>query len=117
MCKVATFAKRNVILYVLKLIRTYGSQRKREEILAKIGKEYKQIAATFLGCTLASYYNWANDKRLVIAFIEKYFTKEDLEEFLETGTIQELDDYKEFKDSKEYNLFKDFLEFKKYKGE
>jgi len=36
-------ASENIIPCVLKLIRTYGSQRKREEILAKIGKEYKQI--------------------------------------------------------------------------
>jgi hypothetical protein len=30
----------------------------------KIGKEYKQVASEVLGCTLASYYNWDNQKIL-----------------------------------------------------
>lgn len=53
----------------------------------RIGKEYKQIASKLLGCTLASYYNWDNQKRPIISLLEKYFTQKELEEFLETGSI------------------------------
>lgn len=35
-----------------------------------------------------TYYNWKKEKRPVISLLEKYFTKEDLEEFLEYGTIE-----------------------------
>ncbi|MEV9643005.1 hypothetical protein [Aliarcobacter butzleri] len=57
----------------------------------KIGKEYKQVASQLLGCTLASYYNWDNQKRPIINLLEKYFTKEDLHEFLETNQISKLE--------------------------
>lgn len=57
----------------------------------KIGKDYKQIASQILGCTLASYYNWDNQKRPIINLLEKYFSKEDLEEFLQTGEIERLE--------------------------
>jgi len=53
----------------------------------KFGKAYKQVASKVLGCSLASYYAWDKQKRPIIALLEKYFTKEDLEEFLETGEI------------------------------
>lgn len=59
--------------------------------MKKLGKEYKQIAARFLGCNLASYYNWAKDKRPVISFVEKYLTQENLQEFLQTGKVTKFD--------------------------
>lgn len=57
----------------------------------KIGKEYKQIASQLLGCTLASYYNWDNQKHPIINLLEKYLTKEDLHEFLLKGEINKLE--------------------------
>lgn len=59
--------------------------------MEKIGKEYKVVASDLLGCTLASYYNWDKQKRPIISLLEKYFTKEDLEELLEYGTIEKLE--------------------------
>jgi hypothetical protein len=53
----------------------------------KFGKAYKQVASKILGCSLASYYSWDKQKRPIISLLEKYFTQEDLEEFLETGEI------------------------------
>lgn len=35
----------------------------------------------------ATYYSWKREKRPIILLIEKYFTKEELEEFLTTGEI------------------------------
>ncbi|MDD5406976.1 MAG: hypothetical protein PHE73_08580 [Sulfurovaceae bacterium] len=67
-----------------------------------------------------SWNNWKKENRPIITLIEKYFTNEDLQEFLVTGKISKLDDYIEYlhssqEKSKEYNLFKEFLEFRKYK--
>jgi len=59
---------------------------------AKKGKEYKEVASKILGCTLASYYNWDKQERPIIALLEKYFSKEDLEEFLLYGKVQKLEE-------------------------
>lgn len=63
------------------------------EILMSVkkGKEYKVIASEILGCTLASYYNWDNQNRPIIEILERYFSKEDLTEFLETGKMSKLE--------------------------
>ncbi|WP_353662625.1 hypothetical protein [Hydrogenimonas sp. SS33] len=58
----------------------------------KKGKEYKEVASKILGCTLASYYNWDKQNRPIIALLEKYFSKEDLEEFLLYGKVRKLED-------------------------
>ena len=52
-----------------------------------ISKAYKQVASKVLGCALASYYNWKKEGRPIVSLLEKYFTQEELEEFLETGEI------------------------------
>jgi hypothetical protein len=38
--------------------------------------------------TIRTISNWKVEKRPIISLLEKYFSKEDLEEFLETGKIQ-----------------------------
>ena len=53
----------------------------------KKGKEYKVLASEILGCTLASYYNWDNQNRPIIAILEQYFSKDDLQEYIDTGKI------------------------------
>ena len=35
--------------------------------------------------------NWKKEKRPIMNFLYKYFTKEDLQEFLETGKISKLE--------------------------
>lgn len=39
----------------------------------------------------STYYRWKKEGRPIIALLEKYFKKEDLEEFLETGKIAKLE--------------------------
>lgn len=34
-----------------------------------------------------TYYNWKNQSRPIISLLEKYFTEEDIQEFLDTGKI------------------------------
>jgi len=50
----------------------------------------KQIVQ-MLGNTEKSYYRWKKENRPIITFLEKYFTKEDLEEFLKTGIMSKLE--------------------------
>ncbi len=38
-----------------------------------------------------TYYNWKKENRPIISLLEKYFTKEDLEEFLSTNKIAKYD--------------------------
>lgn len=38
-----------------------------------------------------SYWNYKNQNRPIISLLEKYFTKEELEEFLSTGEIKNLE--------------------------
>ena len=72
--------------------------------MEKIGKEYKLIASDVLGCTLASYYNWDKQERLIIKLLEKYFTKEDLQEFIEKGSITTLDSFNQNKNIQDIDI-------------
>ena len=50
-----------------------------------------------LGNTEKSYYRWKKENRPIIAFLERYFTKEDLEEFLKTGIVSKLENTEDHK--------------------
>ncbi|MGE4420593.1 MAG: hypothetical protein AB7D38_12305 [Sulfurimonas sp.] len=47
--------------------------------------------ATILGIHRNSYFNYKKQGRPIISLLEKYFTKKDLEEFLESGRVRKLD--------------------------
>lgn len=47
----------------------------------------KKAILKLLDVSDKTFYNWKNEKRPIIRLFEKYFTKEDLEEFLETEKI------------------------------
>lgn len=49
-----------------------------------------------LGVSKNSYWNYKNQQRPIIFLLEKYFTKEDLEEFLETGKISKFETNAEY---------------------
>jgi len=38
-------------------------------------------------------YNWKKEQKPIVLLLEKYFTKEDLEEFLDTGQIRRFENY------------------------
>lgn len=48
---------------------------------------FKQLACEILDISTRSYSNFSKQKRLIITLLEKYFTKEDLQEFIEFGKI------------------------------
>ena len=52
----------------------------------------KEIIEKFFETTEATYYRHKKQNRPVIRFIEKYFTEDDLQEFLETGQINRLEE-------------------------
>ncbi|MCK9455209.1 MAG: hypothetical protein WCY51_07345 [Sulfurimonas sp.] len=43
-----------------------------------------------------TYYKWKKEGRPIISLLEKYFTKQDLQEFLQTGQINKFDKLEDF---------------------
>lgn len=54
-----------------------------------------EAVSTILGCSISGYYKWKKQNRLIINLLEKYFTKEDLEEFIKIGKIMRIEDNKD----------------------
>lgn len=54
------------------------------------------LMSQLFGYSAQTYFNWKKEeaKRPIISFLSRYFAKEDLIEFLETGKIQKLDNIK-----------------------
>lgn len=50
-----------------------------------------EVTSTILDCSVSGYYKWKKEGRPIISLLEKYFAKEDLEEFLVSGKIAKLD--------------------------
>ncbi|ABB44909.1 hypothetical protein Suden_1632 [Sulfurimonas denitrificans DSM 1251] len=56
---------------------------------------YATIFSQILEISEKSFYRWKNkDHVVLVTLLEKYFTKEDLEEFFESGKIERLDFFK-----------------------
>jgi len=51
----------------------------------------KSTVAKLLDVTERSVYNWSKESRPIITFLYKYFSKEDLQEYLEYGKIEKLE--------------------------
>ncbi len=51
----------------------------------------KKAILKLLDVSDKTFYNWRKEKRPIIKLFEKYFTKEDLEEFLETEKISKFE--------------------------
>ncbi|PZP12189.1 MAG: hypothetical protein DI602_10040 [Aliarcobacter butzleri] len=49
-----------------------------------------EVTSLILGCSVSGFYKWKKQKRPIIHLLEKYFTKEDLEEFLQSNEISKL---------------------------
>lgn len=85
--------------------------------------DFKTLMSALFGFSAPTFYSWKKEQRPIISLVDKYFKKEDLEEFLATGRIQKLDNLKlinstsrqivsEFFYDKQKNKFKnkEFLE-------
>ena len=67
------------------IVRAKGVFMKKDELYAKI-----------LGTSVATYYNYLKEGRLVIKFLNQ-FSMEELEEFATTGQILSLKHYRHWK--------------------
>ena len=54
---------------------------------------FKEIISLLFNNSPATWYRWKNEDRLIVELIEKYFGKNDLEEFVKTKKILKLDKY------------------------
>ncbi|WP_323585428.1 hypothetical protein [Aliarcobacter butzleri] len=64
----------------------------------------KKIILKILDIADKTYYNWKNENRPIINLLEKYHTKDELQEFLETGKIEKQERLKELLEiEKKYN--------------
>lgn len=58
---------------------------------------FKETMAELFSTAEGTYYKWKKEQRPIIALLEKYFTREDLEEFIQTGKISRFEMIEEFK--------------------
>lgn len=54
-------------------------------------KAERDIYMELFNISINTYYLWKKQGRPIISLLEKYFTKEDLEEFLESGKVRKFD--------------------------
>ena len=52
---------------------------------------YEKIITLLMCFSRNTFFVWKREKRPIIALLEKYHSKEELEEFLETGKISKQD--------------------------
>lgn len=57
----------------------------------KAERAERDIYMELFNISINTYYLWKKQGRPIIFLLEKYFTKEDLEEFLETGKVEKLE--------------------------
>lgn len=53
-----------------------------------------ELMSKLFGFSAPTYFRWKKEKRPIIDLIEKFFSKEELEEFLKTGEISKLEKVK-----------------------
>ena len=46
-----------------------------------------EVFSKLLGCSVSGYFNWKKQKRSIVVFLEKCFSKEELETYVLTGEI------------------------------
>jgi hypothetical protein len=55
---------------------------------------FKETMANLFSASEGAYYKWKREKRPIIQLVDKYLSKEDIEEFLETGEIKKFENIK-----------------------
>jgi hypothetical protein len=90
------------------------SGKKASEEKSNDNIKQREVVSKILGNSSKSYYRWKEENRPIMSFLENNFSKEELNEYLETGKIQELEEFKEFKQTKQSDEYQEFLEFKQF---
>lgn len=68
---------------------------------------FEQAVVNLMKYSRNTFYTWKREKRPIIALLEKYFTKYELKEFLETGEIKKLELIKDKSVDELERLFKE----------
>lgn len=73
---------------------------------------FKETMANLFSASEGAYYKWKRENRPIIQLIDKYLSKEDIEEFLETGKIEKLEQINNFKslEAESIRLYVDFTQ-------
>ena len=58
--------------------------------------DFKTLMSTLFGFSAPTFYSWKKEGRPIIKLLEKYFTREELEEFLENGKIKKFEQVNRF---------------------
>lgn len=58
--------------------------------------QFKNTITTLFGFAAPTYYRWKKEKRPIVDLLEKYFSTEEIQEFLETEKIRKLELIKGF---------------------
>ena len=65
---------------------------------------HKEVMAKLFDFNATTYYAWKKQNRPIINLIDKYFTKEDLQEFIEKGSITSLDSFHQNKNIQDIDI-------------
>lgn len=57
--------------------------------------KYDEIITKLMCYTRNTYFVWKREKRPIITLLEKYYTKEELQEFLDTGKVSKYEKIEE----------------------
>lgn len=63
---------------------------------------FKQTMAAIFNTAEGTYYKWKRENRLIITLLEKYFSQEDLEEYIKTNKISKFELLKEQELTQQY---------------
>lgn len=65
---------------------------------------HKEIMAKLFDFNATTYYAWKKQNRPIINLIDRYFTKEDLQEFIDKGSIDALDSFNQNKNIQDIDI-------------
>jgi len=65
---------------------------------------HKEVMAKLFDFNATTYYAWKKQNRPIINLIDRYFTKEDLQEFIEKGSISTLDSFNQNKNIQDIEI-------------
>jgi hypothetical protein len=68
---------------------------------------YHKAVSELMSFSSNSYYVWKKEERPIISFLHKYLSEDDIQEFLETGSVSKFDNIEYFK----FDFHKNYFHF------
>lgn len=72
---------------------------------------FKETMANLFSASEGAYYKWKRENRPIIQLIDRYFSKDDIQEFLKTGKISKLEEISELEalNNEAVNIYSHFV--------